>query len=318
MDWLTAVLLTLAIGSIVVTVVLGLKLAKDKRPTWAYTTKKIIGLGTDAPPELELTFSGQKVNEVFRTTLIVFNRGRQTILESDVTQKPAIQFEDAEILREPDIIMQSIPAIKFSATKTASSNNDSIEFSFLYLDHKDGAVVEVIHTECKHISCNKGNIIGAKGNNIVYGGQFKEASSLFLQVRAIVAPIVATIGILGIAVVMFAEETAIFTTLPVEVVLPFVMVTAVLASLGLSSATRYMPEYIVRRKFPSWTRDSMNEAAKLEAKGFPTEAYCFKCRAKKMMKNPKVALLKNGRPAVRGVCPDCGTKIYRIGPAEKL
>jgi len=43
------------------------------------------------------------------------------------------------------------------------------------------------------------------------------------------------------------------------------------------------------------------------------QAYCFKCRTKKEMKNPEKVTLKNGHPAARGVCPNCGTKMSRIG-----
>jgi len=45
------------------------------------------------------------------------------------------------------------------------------------------------------------------------------------------------------------------------------------------------------------------------------QAYCFKCRAKTDIKNPKRVTLKNGRPAVRGVCSVCGTKVFKIGKA---
>ena len=45
------------------------------------------------------------------------------------------------------------------------------------------------------------------------------------------------------------------------------------------------------------------------------QAYCFKCRTKREMKNPEKVILKNGRPAVRGVCSVCGTKVFRIGKA---
>jgi hypothetical protein len=31
------------------------------------------------------------------------------------------------------------------------------------------------------------------------------------------------------------------------------------------------------------------------------------------MKNPEKVTLKNGRPATRGACPNCGTKMFRIG-----
>lgn len=43
------------------------------------------------------------------------------------------------------------------------------------------------------------------------------------------------------------------------------------------------------------------------------QAYCFKCRKKVDIKNPQRVTLKNGRPATQGVCPECGTKVFRIG-----
>ena len=45
------------------------------------------------------------------------------------------------------------------------------------------------------------------------------------------------------------------------------------------------------------------------------EAYCFKCRAKREIKNPQKVTLKNGKPATKGMCPVCGTTMYRIGKA---
>ncbi|AKG53756.1 hypothetical protein DGWBC_1101 [Dehalogenimonas sp. WBC-2] len=43
------------------------------------------------------------------------------------------------------------------------------------------------------------------------------------------------------------------------------------------------------------------------------EAYCVKCRAKREIKDAKKVALKNGKPATQGVCPVCGTKVFRIG-----
>lgn len=42
------------------------------------------------------------------------------------------------------------------------------------------------------------------------------------------------------------------------------------------------------------------------------EAYCVKCKAKKEMKDAQKVTMKNGRPAMKGRCPDCGTGLYRI------
>ena len=41
-------------------------------------------------------------------------------------------------------------------------------------------------------------------------------------------------------------------------------------------------------------------------------AYCVKCKASKEMKDPEKVTMKNGRPAMKGTCPDCGTGLYRI------
>ena len=43
------------------------------------------------------------------------------------------------------------------------------------------------------------------------------------------------------------------------------------------------------------------------------QAYCVKCKEKRDMKNVKVVLMKNKRPAVQGECVECGTKMFKIG-----
>ncbi|MFO8100741.1 MAG: DUF5679 domain-containing protein [Dehalococcoidia bacterium] len=42
-------------------------------------------------------------------------------------------------------------------------------------------------------------------------------------------------------------------------------------------------------------------------------AYCMKCRKKVEIKYPTNVTMKNGKPATKGVCPICGTKVFRIG-----
>lgn len=42
-------------------------------------------------------------------------------------------------------------------------------------------------------------------------------------------------------------------------------------------------------------------------------AYCVKCRKKTEMLNVNEFVMRNGRPAVRGVCSNCGSNITRIG-----
>lgn len=43
-----------------------------------------------------------------------------------------------------------------------------------------------------------------------------------------------------------------------------------------------------------------------------TEAYCVKCREKREIKDPQEVTMKNGRPALKGTCPVCGTGLFRM------
>jgi RNase P subunit RPR2 len=43
------------------------------------------------------------------------------------------------------------------------------------------------------------------------------------------------------------------------------------------------------------------------------EAYCVKCRSKQEMSQTKQITMKNGKPAVQGKCPVCGTTMNKIG-----
>jgi predicted nucleic acid-binding Zn-ribbon protein len=46
------------------------------------------------------------------------------------------------------------------------------------------------------------------------------------------------------------------------------------------------------------------------------EAYCMKCKEKRAANDVKDVTMKNGKPAQEGVCPVCGTRMFRIGAAK--
>jgi hypothetical protein len=58
-----------------------------------------------------------------------------------------------------------------------------------------------------------------------------------------------------------------------------------------------------------WTRGVYGEDIHRMA---ATEAYCVKCREKREMANAEEVTMKNGRKAMQGKCPVCGTKLFRI------
>jgi hypothetical protein len=44
--------------------------------------------------------------------------------------------------------------------------------------------------------------------------------------------------------------------------------------------------------------------------------YCMKCKTKRSMNEVKQITMKNGRPATEGVCPECGTRMFKIGASK--
>ena len=45
-------------------------------------------------------------------------------------------------------------------------------------------------------------------------------------------------------------------------------------------------------------------------------AYCVKCKSKREIKDAQKVTMKNGRPALKGTCPTCGTGMYKILPGK--
>ena len=42
-------------------------------------------------------------------------------------------------------------------------------------------------------------------------------------------------------------------------------------------------------------------------------AFCVKCKGKRPMKDARPVVMKNGKKATQGLCPACGTKMFKIG-----
>lgn len=241
MDW-GLVSTILASIFFVAMVVLAIRLSKKKKPVWAYRTKKIIGLGADAPPELELTFKREPVARVYQTAFIFFNRGNEAIRKDDVTKGITVHFRGAKILREPNIKAKSKEEIEFSASQVVDHGQDSIQLDFLYLGHNDGAVVEVVHTGSEQVDCS-GNIIDA--SEIVNIGVFDAGPQGLYIARAMT----------GLAMVIggFALVSHQLVTAPLEEPSKLLWGTLV-AMTGLLLA--FMPEIrnsFHYRKFPRWS-----------------------------------------------------------------
>ena len=58
--------------------------------------------------------------------------------------------------------------------------------------------------------------------------------------------------------------------------------------------------------------DTANESETADA----IEGYCMSCREKVEIENPQPVWTSQGRPGTRGICPNCGSTVYRMGATE--
>ena len=59
--------------------------------------------------------------------------------------------------------------------------------------------------------------------------------------------------------------------------------------------------------------DIRQELTSMTTPSQSVEIYCFKCKTKTGSKDIVAIIMKNGRPATRSICVDCGTKKFRTG-----
>jgi hypothetical protein len=243
MDWrfLATIILTVALG--ITTIVLALKLVKRRQPVWSSRTVKIIGLGSDAPPELKLTFNQQSVNDVYQTRVILFNKGNEAILKENVTESIAIHFKGAKILRQPVVLAKSREGIKVSAKQVIKNGDDAVGVSFQFLDHNDGVVFEVLHTAGQGIEPS-GNIIGTQ--EIHYIGDFAPIPAQPLR-RAIVRTAM-IVFVIGVMIWLFLHSPS----RPEDIRLGLAALGAAAASFIAMLVPEVSP-FLRARRFPRWS-----------------------------------------------------------------
>jgi hypothetical protein len=67
---------------------------------------------------------------------------------------------------------------------------------------------------------------------------------------------------------------------------------------------------------PDYENEGKQEEEQQRGKGLGKsvlEGYCVKCRSNREIQNPEQVIFKNKKLAIQGLCPRCGTKMFRIG-----
>jgi len=243
----------------ITTIVLAIRLTRRKKPVWAYKTTKIIGLDTDAPLELKLTFNEQLVTDVYRTKVILFNKGNEAILKDNITESIVIHFQGANILQQPTILATSKEGIGASAKQVVKGGDNAIELSFQYLDHNDGSVAEVLHTLSDNITCS-GNIIGV--GQPVYIGEFTPSYPERFASRLIAHIVMFLLPILCFLVVLLTPESTESTESSKLGLRGTLILFSVFTVIWWGHLATHVIPFFRYIKFPRWSDDVGGKAVR--------------------------------------------------------
>jgi hypothetical protein len=98
--------------------------------------------------DIELRFRGRAVPRVTQTRIALWNAGRQVIQKTDVPEGEPITIavSSGETILDATVVRESRSVIGFTPTVSASG----VICGFEFLDHDDGVVLDVIHTDAEN------------------------------------------------------------------------------------------------------------------------------------------------------------------------
>jgi hypothetical protein len=137
------------------------RLSKKRRLlSWACDSVALIDEPKGNAGDIQVTFHGNPVNRVTRTRIAIWNSGTEALRKTDLISADSLRFEfaaDIRILRVQEIRMTKV------ANAVALSQNPTCPYmlflAFEFLDHKDGAIFEVLHTGAMKAPTIKGVIV---------------------------------------------------------------------------------------------------------------------------------------------------------------
>jgi len=140
--------LLLGILSILATIYFALKYAERKEPRFYSLNESKIAISKDTPADIQIMYKGQKVMRVSSTLIWFWNAGKRPINKEDIPAGQPLLVNLSEPERNIEILDVAIrktsrEAINFRVTKCDTS---TVELNFDFLDHNDGAAIEIQHT----------------------------------------------------------------------------------------------------------------------------------------------------------------------------
>ena len=143
------------------------------RPVYSRRSFRVIGFNKDEfLKDVEILYRGKHVDRLTRTHVIFWNSGKRIIRGSDIVADDAVRCElsPGALALEVRVIKHTRDANNFTAIIDDNSQN-RVLLNFDYLDPRDGAVVELLHTDSVRDPSVKGTIRGVPKGMLDWGSR---------------------------------------------------------------------------------------------------------------------------------------------------
>jgi hypothetical protein len=259
----------LALGVIGIYVALRSRERKEPRVYIANDGK--IGLSMDAPTELELLYHGKRIPTLTSTYVWFLNEGRRPIRRDDIAPRQPIRIQLTQDGLAVDILEVVVrkttrESIAFKAIAAAQG---AAELSFDFLDYRDGALVEILHTGpswvkadvsgvilgCpKGISVTRSEARGELVSSIVFPLQRDWKQIRRRRVRQWIVTAAVICSLIPFFYYLLAAEREITTTRPIlsTALKPFVTPTAMPAAVAAVVANDKWPFLNASARYLFW------------------------------------------------------------------
>jgi len=195
LGWLGSLL---GIGGLVVGFLFYIWSRKRTRMDYVHLGEHLLGSTTDSlPPEIVVQYNGTSIPRLTKTVLVVWNSGENTVVGQDIVSRDPLRFrvgKDGKIL-SISIQKTSRAVNDFNIRQAFDDPLNEAQFGFDFLDPKDGAVIEILHTSTNRKPSIVGTMRGLP-QGFRNSGQFtspkprgkKKAGPLSALVRVVLSP----------------------------------------------------------------------------------------------------------------------------------
>lgn len=137
------------------------------------------GVGATLPAQIEVRYSGTLVPRLTSTQIILWNTGTAPIKRNDISTADPLRllFESETTILEVSVVKVTRPATQVTANVLSAAANEVL-ISFDFLDHYDGALISVLHTDRFTRPKLRGTVVGIP-KGLKYLGGLRSAPSAF-------------------------------------------------------------------------------------------------------------------------------------------